>query len=197
VALGARNAKAANPNAEVVALAEPIQAPHARDLAASSDWIFLAADTNAARHWVTTIVEDGLVPATQLGVKIPTDRLGTVGAIHSATRQMLPGEGCFWCNGLIDATELAIDMHPTEERRAARYVEGVAAPSVMSLNAITASQGVTDFMLATTNMRSEGSDLDVLQFPRDRRYRQIRRRRNRDCAFCGDRRLTSALNSGS
>jgi len=148
VDLGLRNAKAANPNVEVITLKTGIQALEARELAASSDWIFLAADTHAARHWVTTIVEDHLVPATQLGVKIPTDEHGSVGAIHVATRELLPGQGCFWCNGLIDATELAIDMHPTDERRDARYVVGVAAPSVMSLNALTASQAVTDFMLA-------------------------------------------------
>ncbi len=189
VQLGMRAARAANPAVEVIPIKGAIQAPDARALAASSDWIFLAADTHAARHWVTVIVEESLVPATQLGVKVPTDDRGSVGPIHIATRQLLPGQGCFWCNGLINATELAIDMHPAHERQAARYVDGVAAPSVMSLNALSASQAVTDFMLAVTQMRGDETDMDVLYFPRDRRHRQVRRRRDASCAFCGDRSL--------
>jgi hypothetical protein len=189
VVIGARNARAANPDVEIIEVKNAIQAPEARDLVAGVDWIFLAADTNAARHWVTVIGEERLIPATQLGVKVPTDDSHVVGAIHVATRHMVPGQGCFWCNGLIDATELAIDMHPPSERKAARYVEGVPAPSVMSLNALTASQAVTDFMLAVTQMRDDDIDLDVLYFPRDRRYRQILRRRRDDCPFCGERSL--------
>lgn len=187
VDLGRRTARVANPDIEVIGVRDEIQAPAAQALAESSDWIFLAADTHAARHWTTMIVESALIPATQLGVKVPTDDHGAVGAIHTATRLLLPGEGCFWCNGLIDAAELAIDMHSDDERRAARYVKGVPAPSVMSLNALTASQAVTDFMLAATGMRDEETRLDVVYFPRDRRYRQIRRRRRSDCHLCGDR----------
>lgn len=189
VAIGARNARAANPEIEIVELESAIQAPQAQELVAGVDWIFLSADTHAARHWVTAIGEKNLIPATQLGVKVPTNEGDVVGAIHVATRHMVPGQGCFWCNGLIDATELAIDMHSPTERKAARYVEGVPAPSVMSLNALTASQAITDFMLAVTQMRDDEIDLDVLYFPRDRRYRQILRRRLDDCPFCGERPL--------
>lgn len=49
---------------------------------------------------------------------------GTVGQIHAVVRLLIPGGGCLWCNGLIDPTELAVDMHPEAERAAARYVNG-------------------------------------------------------------------------
>lgn len=45
-------------------------------------------------------------------MKIPVSPNGEVGQIHTATRLVLPGVGCMWCNGLIDPTELAIEMHP-------------------------------------------------------------------------------------
>ncbi|BBC29759.1 uncharacterized protein SGFS_010530 [Streptomyces graminofaciens] len=41
-----------------------------------------------------------------------------------------------WCNGLIDPTELAIEMHPETEREQARYIPGVPVPSVMPLNTL-------------------------------------------------------------
>ncbi|GAA4004932.1 hypothetical protein GCM10022232_50470 [Streptomyces plumbiresistens] len=46
--------------------------------------------------------------------------------------------GGMWCNGLIDPTELAIEMHPETEREHARYIPGVPAPSMLPLNTLAA-----------------------------------------------------------
>ncbi len=112
------------------------------------DWIFLAADGHAARHWVNAIAGQYLIPATQAGVKIPVNtETGDVGQIHAITRRILPGEGCMWCNGLIDPAELAIDMHPGQEREAARYVDEAPAPSVIALNTLAAAKPSTSSCL--------------------------------------------------
>lgn len=78
-------------------------------------------------------VNQYLIPATQVGVKIPVADDGTVGQIHAVTRFLAPGAGCLWCNGLINSTELAIEMLPDHERALARYVDQVPAPSVIAL----------------------------------------------------------------
>jgi hypothetical protein len=55
-------------------------------------------------------------------------------------------------NQLIGPTELAIDMHPENERRTARYVEDIPAPSVIALSSIAAAEAVSHFMLAVTGL---------------------------------------------
>ncbi|PND53872.1 MULTISPECIES: ThiF family adenylyltransferase [Rhodococcus] len=188
VELGVRNARRANPNIYALPLRSRIESPVAWAAVAQCDWIFLAADSHAARHVVTTLVEEYLIPGTQLGVKIPVAGDGAIGRVHVATRLLIPGEGCMWCNNLIDSTELAIDMHPELERDAARYVEGVPAASVISLNAMTASQAVTDFMLTITQLHEEEADhLDVYVFPRNRVTNLIKHRRDPGCDLCGDK----------
>lgn len=188
VHLGRRNALRANPQVRVVALSARVELPSTLRELAGCDWIFLAADGHAARHWVTQIVETELIPGTQLGVKIPVSAAGDIGQIHVATRRLIPGQGCMWCNGLIDPTELAIDMHSTADREAARYVAGVPAASVISLNAMTASRAVTDFMLSVTNMfQNESDHPDSLLLPRLGQQKLVSVRRESSCPWCGDK----------
>jgi hypothetical protein len=165
----ARNARRANPDIKLTLINDRVESLDARDAIATCDWIFLAADTNAARHWVNATVHDRLIPATQIGVKIPVTTDGTVGQLHTATRLLIPGEGCLWCNGLIDPTELAIDMHPAAERERARYVPGVDAPSVIALNALAAAEAVNHFMLSNMALHTNNTDTAaVIHRPRTR-----------------------------
>lgn len=129
VTLGSRNAHRASPQVRVAARKARVEDPRSLAALSQCDWIFLAADSHAARHWVNAVVEAYLIPATELGVHIPVSDHGDVGQIHTVYRRMTPGQGCFQCNGLIDATKLALDMLPDAERKAARYVKDVPAPS--------------------------------------------------------------------
>jgi hypothetical protein len=142
-------------------------------------------NSDAARHWVNTAIHQYLIPATQIGIKIPVDAVGNVGEIHTVTRLFMPGDGCMWCNQLIDPTGLAIDMHPTDERQAARYVPGVAAPSVITLNALAAAEVVNHFMLAATGLHDDNtSTASVLHFPRRRDRALQSHRRDIRCPWC-------------
>lgn len=187
VHLGKRNARRANHAVNVTTLRAPVQDPRALKLLTQCDWIFLAADSHAARHWVNAIAETYLIPATQLGVRVPVHEHGGIGRIHAVYRRMTPGEGCFWCNGLIRASELALEMAPGTERAAARYVDGVPAASVITLNGITAAQATTDFMLAVTNLSTPDAGDHHLEWVRDRGTMRIRPRRDPECGWCGDR----------
>lgn len=186
VLLGRGNARRANPDGEVKILKSRVQDPDALHALSQCDWIFLAADTHAARHWVNAIVETYLIPAIELGVRIPVDDAGDVGRIHTVYRRMTPGQGCFWCNGLIDATKLAVDMLPEAEQKAVRYVADVAAPSVITLNAIAAGQAATDFLLAVTDLHDGKAAAQHLEFVRSGQAKGLIPRRDADCRWCGD-----------
>ncbi|WP_328531262.1 ThiF family adenylyltransferase [Nocardioides sp. NBC_00368] len=185
VKLARRNIRRANPHSKVTLQRSAVQDPDALRLLAMADWIFLAADTHAARHWVNAIVEAHLIPATQLGVKVPVNTDGEIGRIHAAYRRMIPGYGCFWCNGLINPAELAIDMAPDTEREQAQYVENVPAASVITLNGITAAQATTDFLLAITDLSAYAA-MHHFEFVRERTAISTVPRRDADCGWCGD-----------
>lgn len=185
--IAVRNARRSNSQIQFDLHQTVVQDLTARTALTQCDWVFLAADTHAARHWVNQTVEQYLIPGTQVGVKIPVDENGHVGTIHTASRPLVPGEGCLWCNGLINPTELAIDMAPAEQQRAARYVEDVPAPSVIGLNAVAASEAVNHFMLAATRLHEDDADTAyTLTFPRTREHQLHNPRRSPDCRWCGN-----------
>jgi molybdopterin/thiamine biosynthesis adenylyltransferase len=184
--LAARNARRANPDIDLTILTARVEHPDARQALTSCDWIFLAADGHAARHWVNATVHQYLIPATQAGVKIPVNpETGEIGQIHAIIRLILPGEGCMWCNGLIDPTELAIEMHPGQERKAARYVDEAPAPSVIALNSLAAAEAVNHFMLAATGLHHHDDDLAwIIHRPRTRERDFLIPRQNPGCPWC-------------
>ncbi|MDX2600281.1 ThiF family adenylyltransferase [Streptomyces caniscabiei] len=100
--VAARNATRANPQIRLTTVPRRVEDPEALRELVLCDWIFLAADSHSARHWVNAAVHEFLMPATQVGVKILVSPDGDVGQIHTATRLLVPGIGCMWCNGLID-----------------------------------------------------------------------------------------------
>ncbi|SIR90280.1 ThiF family adenylyltransferase [Micromonospora avicenniae] len=180
-----RNARRANPQIRLTVLEERVETSRARQALTSCDWIFLAADSHSARFWVNATVNQYLIPATQIGVKIPVDDQGNVGEIHAVNRFFVPGSGCMWCNGLIDPTELAIDMHPEHERAAARYVAGVPAPSVIALNGLVAMEAINHFMLATTGMHHDAGDTtSTIHLPRQRKRSAQLPRQDEHCPWC-------------
>lgn len=93
-----------------------------------------------------------------------------------------------WCNGLIDPTEIAIEMHPETEGEQARYVPGVPAPSVMPLNTLAAGEAVTQFLLASAGLHENDSDLgSVIHRPRVRERHLQDPRQNGGCRWCTPR----------
>jgi hypothetical protein len=105
--------------------------------------------------------------------------------IHAVTRFLAPGSGCLWCNQLINATELAIEMLPEQERDLARYVDDVPAPSVIALNNLAAGEAADHFMLAITGLHTEDNDLSwVIHRPRTRDRDLQDQRQDPGCRWC-------------
>lgn len=183
--LAARNTRRANAAVQVDELILEVQHPASQASLRQCDFIFLAADSNAARHFVNKIVEENLIPGVQVGVKIPVEDDGTIGRIHTAVRPLIPGNGCLHCNGLINATELALDMAPADIQRAARYVDEVPAPSVIALNAVAVAEAVNAFMLGATGLLTDDAAPYVISFPREAEVQLHTPRRDTACTYCG------------
>jgi hypothetical protein len=130
----------------------------ARELTAC-DYIFLAADSMRARLVFNSIVHQYLIPGVQLGAKIRSDSNGKLLDVMNVNRPVRPGHGCLWCNQLIDTNLLAKESKTDEERKAQAYGVEEINPSVISLNAISASHAVNDFLLDYLGLRSERDTL--------------------------------------
>ena len=99
------------------------------------DFIFLAADSMRGRLVVNALTHQYLIPSVQMGAKIRPGASGSIEEAMCAVRQLRPGKGCLWCNGLIDGTQLAIEAKTDEERKAQDYgvtkaVRGICAPAI-------------------------------------------------------------------
>jgi len=119
------------------------------------DYIFLAADSMRARLVINAIVHQYLVPGVQLGSKIRSNSAGELIDIMSANRPLRPGQGCLWCNQLIDQTQLSKEAKTDDERKSQAYGVEEPNPSVISLNAISASHAVNDFLLDYLSLRAD------------------------------------------
>ena len=113
------------------------------------DFIFLAADSMQARLAVNALTQQYLIPGLQIGSKVVTADSGKqLQDAYSVVRWLLPGSGCFWCNGLISPQRLAWEAKTDREQLDQQYGVQARNPSVLPLNAVGAAHAVARFMSA-------------------------------------------------
>ena len=151
----------------------------------SCDYLFLAADSMRARLVFNAIVHQYLIPGVQLGSKIRSDDTGVLLEVMSAKRPVRPGQGCLWCNELIDPSQLAKEAKTDEERKAQAYGVEEPNPSVISLNAVSAAHSVNDFLLDYLGLRPDNGQLyyEHFHFLNGKRS-LVEPRRDADCSEC-------------
>ena len=155
VRMAARNIRRANRKARVEALPRDFLdadvARHFKDC----DFLFLAADTMGARLLFNSIVHQYGIPGIQVGAKVPVDGNGAVGNVFCVSRMVTPEQGCLWCNGLINPGRLQDEAVPEASRRGYAYVDDpdIAAPSVVTLNAVACAHAADDFLFHLTGLR--------------------------------------------
>jgi hypothetical protein len=153
------------------------------------DYLFLAADSMQARLVFNALVHQYLIPGVQVGSKVPVDRAsGAVGDVFVVSRPVMPDLGCLWCNSAISRARLQEEAVTTAERRAWAYVDDptVIAPSVITLNALGASEAVNDFLFWFVGLRKETARLGYTRMlPRTRSIRFEEPRVGPGCPECG------------
>jgi len=175
----------ANPTAHVETIADDLAKDSVARRLVENDYLFLAADSMRARLVFNAIVHQYLIPGVQLGSKVRVDEGGKIIDVLSLNRPVRPGQGCLWCNQLIDSTALATEAKTDAEREAQAYGIGEPNPSVIGLNAISAAHAVTDFMLDYLNLRPEPDLLRYEQYDLSKRSRSmVEPRKAADCSEC-------------
>ncbi len=153
VTVARRVARQANPSIKFEAICgDVVQHDHATRLI-DCDYLFLAADTMQARLLFNALVHQYLVPGVQVGAKVQLDQ-GRVVDVFSVVRPIGPGDGCLWCNQLINSAKLQEEALTPEQRHAQRYVDDphVQAPSVITLNAVAAAHAVDHYQMTVTGL---------------------------------------------
>jgi len=153
------------------------------------NYIFLAADGHRARRLFNAIVHQYLIPGVQMGTRIqPDQQTGDLVSVHTSARLVTPACGCLLCNQAISPQRLRDESITSQMRSAQRYVDGddASAPSVITLNALSASQAANDFLFYMTGLTHDDAFQGYIQGrPLDRRVRFVEPRRDPRCPDCG------------
>ena len=160
VLMAARNIRRANPDARIEALPRDFLDADVAARFTDCDFLFLAADTMGARLLFNAIVHQYGIPGIQVGAKVPVADDGTVGNVFCVSRMVTPEQGCLWCNGLISPGRLQDEAVPDSAKRGYAYLDdpGVAAPSVITMNAIACAHAADEFLFHMTGLRYEDAE---------------------------------------
>lgn len=182
-----RVAREANPRVRFDALyGNIVDAAIARHLT-DTDFLFLATDTMQSRLMFNALVHQYLIPGIQIGAKVQADPgTGTVDDVFAVTRLVLPNSGCLLCNRAISSAQLQREALSEGERRRQRYIEGedIPEPSVITLNALGASQAMNDFLFISTGLLKPVQVEHILMSPRERTMERVRLQQEPGCPMC-------------
>ena len=186
--IAVRHLREARPDIRLEAIRGDIASDSVAMKLRDCDFIFLAADSMRGRLAVNALVHQYLIPGVQMGTKIRPGANGSIEEAMCAVRQLRPGTGCLWCNGLIDGTQLAIEAKTDGERAAQDYGVREPDPSVITLNAVAAGHAVNEFLFDFLDLRAESGDA-TYQHHHFLRHavRNVFPRKDPNCQECGRR----------
>ncbi len=156
-----------------------------------TDFIYLATDNIQSRLVFNALVQQYLIPGAQVGVKVLVDSLARrVANITTATRSVLPGVGggCLVCQEVVPSDSLQEEALDDDERQAQRYVEDpeVHAPSVITLNVLSAAQAANDLMMMFTGLYDDDVKMTQhLNFVGSRQLKEFAPLAHESCIWCG------------
>ena len=188
VVIAERVARQANASIEYEAIVGDVIDPKVAERLVDCDAIFLAADTMQARLVVNAVCHQYLIPVWQVGAKVVNDAAGEIQDVFSAVRHLIPGQSCLLCNGLVNFTRLAEEAATQEQREAQQYVQGVPAPSVITLNAVACAHAVNQYLFTTLGLQEVPEDVHWLKYRETYPYTTIELpRREPQCPECNGR----------
>ena len=193
VKIAERVAKRANPQINFVPVQDDICVDIVAKLAIDSDVLILAGDNFSSRNVFNALCHQYLIPGFHVGVDIlPDESTGEVVEIKVETRVVLPypGGGCLRCEGLIPPSKLQLEGLTPDERRkqgyvGAAFISEVPAPSVITLNVISAAQVANDIMMMFTGLYDSSTELlSVRHLPLERKTYRVAHSPPSPCRHC-------------
>ena len=188
VAVAERVAREANGRVRFEAVQADVMDPDVTGRLLDCDFVFLATNMMQSRHLFNQIVHQYLIPGTQIGAKVPVGKGGAVGDVRVVVRPVMPDAGCLWCGGAISSAQLNREALSPDERERQRYVDdaNVHEPSVITLNALGASQAVNDFLFMFTSLHEPNMQLQGrFQWARRRAWENVVNKPEPQCRHCG------------
>jgi len=151
-----------DPSIDVKEVPKPFKSRSGFDAVAEADWVFGCIDNDGCRLIVNEVCcayGKGLIDlATDV---VCEDKLRYGGRVCVCT-----GGSCLYCLQEIDPTAAAEELEGEDARKDRDAIYGVdrsalekSGPSVVSLNGVVASLGVTEFMVAVTGLRDPSRHL--------------------------------------
>ena len=159
VAIGERLVHEINPQIEVLAIAQPLASHHSfKAIVKKSNFVFGCLDNDGARLILNELCLAYDKPYFDLASGIDVEE----GHYGGRVCVQWNGNGCLVCHEVLDPVDAALDLLTDEQRKDREAIYGMpvdaldaAGPSVVSINGVVASIGVTEFMLAASRVRSE------------------------------------------
>jgi hypothetical protein len=157
VEIGRRIVAAIDPEIRVVGIPKPFRSKAAFEALAQATHVFGCLDTDGERLILNEVCSAFSRPYIDLATDVipgpPLEYGGRVCINWS-------GDGCVVCLGILDQKAVAEDLGGEEQKRlhkalygVSRSALGTSGPSVVSLNGVVASLGVTEFMAGVTGLR--------------------------------------------
>lgn len=191
IEVAARLVATIDPSIEVVSVSGDIRTQSDARRLAEADFVFLATDTVFARYAFNIVCHQYLIPGVQIGAKVSSAQDGSIATMHVVERPIDFANGCLDCAGAIPPEQLRVEQLSQTERRAQRYVdtgqdeEPLQEASVISLNSISASLAVTDFLFQFTGLLDDGRPLDpAVYYPLERTMRRRISNPRTGCTTC-------------
>ncbi len=157
VDLGERLAKLIDPDIAVATVPRSFVTEDGFRYIANADYVFGCLDSEGARLVLNELCAAYARPYFDLASDIvPGDAPNYGGRVCVAW----DGTGCIVCLGVLDTAEAQADLSGLGERRDREAIYGIrktelarSGPSVVSINGVVASFGVTEFVVAVTGLR--------------------------------------------
>ena len=155
VTLGRRLAEEINPQVEVVAVSNCLRSESAFEAIIRCDYVFGCLDSDGPRLILNELCSAYAKPYFDLASDIIDD-----GARYGGRLCVVGSDGgCLVCYDELDLAAARVDLMSDEQRKDHAAIYGVPSdalgafgPSVVSINGVIASLGVTEFMLMATGV---------------------------------------------
>lgn len=158
VDIGERTVKLIDPAISVEKISDSVISEKAFSAIVAADYVFGCLDSEGARLVLNELCAAYCRPYFDLASDVvPGDPAAYGGRICVAW----DGTGCIACYGLLDVAEAQVDLAGPAAQRDRRALYGIddealgrSGPSVVSINGVVASLGVTEFMVGVTGLRA-------------------------------------------
>ncbi len=155
VDLGRRLTGEINPEVGVISISDDLRSQPAFDAIIESDYVFGCLDNDGSRLVLNELCLAYEKPYFDLASDIVEGGTNYGGRVCA----VLDGPGCLVCYDELDLEAARIDLMSDKQRRDYADIYGIplselgqVGPSVVSINGVVASLGVTEFMLSATGM---------------------------------------------